>query len=82
MHYLRRDSDTSPRSTLTEAERAAWEEDRCNAQRQAMFVTLDVAPEWVRNDPNLAEAWAVNRYRTHATSKKAKKNASESRPKV
>ena len=45
---------------MSEAERAA-RYDRRNADRRSAFAKSDVAPEWARNNPDLAAAWALDR---------------------
>ena len=48
---------------MSEKERAARQQPRYkrrNAARCSVFAKLDAASEWVRNDPYLAAAWALN----------------------
>lgn len=57
------------RAVVSEAERAARQQvryDRRNAGRPSAFAKTDVAPEWVRNDPDLTAAWALDRSVTTA----------------
>ncbi|KAE8808842.1 Importin subunit beta-1 [Hordeum vulgare] len=40
--------------------------DRCNVGHHATFAKMEVTPEWVRNDPDLAAPWALDRFVTTA----------------
>ncbi|KAE8785634.1 Importin subunit beta-1 [Hordeum vulgare] len=54
---------------VSEAERVARQQakyDRHNVGRSSAFAKMDVVPEWVRNDPNLIVAWALDRSITTA----------------
>ena len=59
---------SSSQAVVSEAECAVRRQaryDRRNAGRRSAFTKSDMAPEWVRNDPDLAAAWALDRSMTN-----------------
>lgn len=54
---------------MFEEERTARQQaryERRNAAFRSAYAKSDAAPEWARNDPDLAAAWALDRFVTIA----------------
>lgn len=67
LHYLRGGGHagaSGSQAMVSEAECTARRQVRYdwrNAVRRSVFAKSDVAPEWVRNDPDLTIVWALDR---------------------
>lgn len=66
LHYLGGggyDGASGSRAAISEAERAARQQaryDRRNAGCRSAYAKCDVVSDWVRSDPDIAAAWALD----------------------